>query len=161
MQLLQSELLKGIPLRLLILGEGDERQQCLRLLHAAGAAGLAWLPGRRDDMGRLMRAMDAYAAPATGPASARHVLEAMASGLPVVASQGGLHASLVQGSWTGTLVAQAGTVQLADALADYARIPGLGRRHGQRARRHVLSHHSVMSVAERYTMLYDRLLELP
>jgi glycosyltransferase involved in cell wall biosynthesis len=148
----------GIPLRLLITGDGPERMRCKALLQKAGVEHMAWLPGQRDDIARLMRTMDIFAAPACTPSSALHILQAMASGLPVVASQGGQHNHLVQTGWTGALVPQGDPILLADALHDYVRTPGMARRHGQRARRQALAHHSLSAVAQHYTVLYDRLL---
>ncbi|MRV75180.1 glycosyltransferase [Duganella sp. FT92W] len=146
------------PLRLLIIGDGPERIACKKRLADAGAAHLAWLPGQRDDVARLMRVMDIFAAPECTPESATHVLQAMASGLPVVACQGGAHSHLVQTGWTGAQVPQGDATMLAETLSDYVRIPGLARRHGLRGRRQVLSHHSLAAVAEHYTALYDRLI---
>lgn len=148
------------PLRLLIAGDGPCRDLCKAMLCAAGAGHLAWLPGTRDDTARLMRSMDVFVAPSAAPAygDSLRVLEAMASGLPVVAALSGAHAQLVQASWTGTLVPPGKPDLLADAVADYYRIPGLARRHGQRARRLVLAHHSLATVADRYLTLYDTLL---
>ncbi|MBY0238684.1 MAG: glycosyltransferase [Burkholderiaceae bacterium] len=146
------------PLRLLMLGEGPERATCKALLATAGASHLAWLPGQRDDVARLMRIMDVYAAPECTPDSALPLLQAMASGLPIVACQGGAHSRLVQTGWTGALVPHGDAVMLADTLADYAKLPGLARRHGMRGRRQVLSHHSLSAVAQHYTQLYDSLI---
>ncbi len=147
------------PLRLLLVGDGPQRSACKARLAAAGAGELAWLPGQRDDVARLLRLADIYAAPGCTPQSATHVLQAMATGLPVVASQGGAHGWLVQSDWTGQLVPQGDPAILAEALADYVRIAGMARRHGMRGRRQVLRHHSLATVAQRYTQLYDRLLQ--
>jgi glycosyltransferase involved in cell wall biosynthesis len=150
------------PLRLIIAGDGPCRDTCKAVLCAAGMAHLAWLPGTRDDTARLMRSMDVFVAPAPNPApfggGNLRILEAMASGLPVVAVMAGANPQLVQASWTGTLVPPGTPDLLADAIADYYRIPGLARRHGQRARRLVLAHHSLAAVADRYLALYDTLL---
>jgi glycosyltransferase involved in cell wall biosynthesis len=150
--------LRATPLRLLIAGEGPGREPCKAMLRAAGAGRLAWLPGARDDTARLMRAMDVFVAPEPAGTGSLPMLEAMASGLPVVAALAGDNPELVQPSWNGTLVAPASPELLADAIADYYRIPGLARRHGQRGRRLVLAHHSLAAVADRYLALYDMLL---
>jgi glycosyltransferase involved in cell wall biosynthesis len=150
--------MRATPLRLLIAGEGPGREPCKAMLRAAGACRLAWLPGARDDTARLMRSMDVFVVPESAGASSPRILEAMASGLPVVAALAGDHPELVQASWNDTLVAPASPDLLADAIADYYRIPGLARRHGQRGRRLVLAQHSLAAVADRYLALYDMLL---
>jgi glycosyltransferase involved in cell wall biosynthesis len=148
-----------IPLRLLIVGDGPERAACKDMLAAAGAGHLAWLPGQRDDVARLMRTMDIFAAPECPPDSGMSILQAMASGLPVVACQGAVHSRLVQTGWTGALVPQGDTLMLAETLSDYVRVAGLARRHGMRGRRQVLTHHSLAAVAQHYTQLYDSLIQ--
>lgn len=152
---------REVPLRLLMIGDGPQRAACKHRLAEAGAGHLAWLPGQRDDVARLMRIMDIFAAPQCTSDSPQQVLQAMASGLPVVACQGGAHSWLVQTGWTGALVPQGETDMLADTLADYARVPGLARRHGLRGRRLVLRHHSLSAVAQHYIQLYDRLIPRP
>jgi sugar transferase (PEP-CTERM/EpsH1 system associated) len=144
-------------LRLIIAGDGPCRQPCLDLLRQAGAADLAWLPGRRDDIAQLMRAMDVFVLPSLAEGTSNTILEAMATGLPVVATAVGGNLELVHGGWTGTLVPPRAPDLLADAIADYYRIPGLAERHGARARRLVLNDYSLMSMAEAYLAVYDRL----
>lgn len=142
-------------LRLIIIGDGPCRQPCLDLLYQAGMAGMAWLPGARDDVPQLLRAMDLFVLPSLNEGSSNAILEAMATGLPVVATAVGGNVDLVQPGWTGTLVPPGAPELLADAIADYHRIPGLAVRHGGRARRLVLSDYSLLAMADAYLAVYD------
>jgi glycosyltransferase involved in cell wall biosynthesis len=81
----------------------------------------------------------------------------MATGLPVVATDVGGNPELVQSGWTGTLVPPRNPGQLADAIANYYRIPGLAAQHGARARRRVLAEFSLSAMANAYLAVYDRL----
>lgn len=157
LQLLADERLPRGRLRLLIAGDGPCRAACQQQLHAAGAAHLAWLPGGRDDVPQLMRAMDVFVLPSLTEGSSNTILEAMASGLPVVATAVGGNVDLVQSGWTGTLVPPRSPPQLADAIADYCLLNGLAQRHGRRARRRVLSHYSLPAMADAYLAVYDAL----
>ncbi|HEV7816525.1 MAG TPA: TIGR03088 family PEP-CTERM/XrtA system glycosyltransferase [Janthinobacterium sp.] len=148
-------------LRLMIIGDGLCREQCLGLLRNAGAAHLAWLPGTRDDIPQLMRAMDLFVLPSLAEGSSNTILEAMASGLPVVATAVGGNVDLVQAGWTGTLVPPMAPDLLADAIGDYYRIPGLAERHGMRGRRQVLAEHSLLAMAGAYLSVYDALTAPP
>lgn len=147
----------SMPLRLMLIGDGPARQHCQHMLEAAGVAHLAWLPGARDDVAQLLRAMDVFALPSLAEGSSNTILEAMASGLPVVATRVGGNAELVQSGWNGTLVPPRSPELLADALSDYISMPELGLRHGARARRQVLAEHSLPAMASAYLAIYDRL----
>ena len=144
-------------LRLVLVGDGPCRQACLDLLAQAGAQDLAWLPGARDDVAQLLRAMDVFVLPSLAEGSSNTILEAMASGLPVVATEVGGNAELVQSGWNGALVPPRSPELLADALLDYCRNPELGIRHGARGRRLVLAEHSLAAMAGAYLAVYDRL----
>jgi len=144
-------------LRLMIIGDGPCRQSCLDLLRGAGMEHLAWLPGARDDVPQLMRAMDLFVLPSLAEGASNTILEAMASGLPVVATAVGGNPELVHAGWTGTLVPVGDPELLADAIGDYFRIPGLAERYGGRARRRVLSEFSLLAMADAYLAVYDNL----
>ena len=148
-------------LRLIIVGDGPCRQACLTLLLQAGAAHLAWLPGARDDVAQLLRAMDLFALPSLAEGSSNTILEAMATGLPIVATQVGGNGELVQSGWNGTLVPPGSPDMLADAMLDYYSMPELGPRHGARGRRLVLAEHSLPAMAGAYLAVYDRLTGAP
>ena len=148
-------------LRLMIVGDGPCRQDCLDLLAQAGVQDLAWLPGARDDVAQLLRAIDVFVLPSLAEGSSNTILEAMASGLPVVATEVGGNAELVQPGWSGMLVPPRSPELLADALLDYYHAPELGRHHGARGRRRVLAEHSLAAMAGAYLAVYDRLTGAP
>ncbi|WP_051972120.1 glycosyltransferase [Massilia sp. 9096] len=142
-------------LRLLIVGDGPERAECLAMLQRGGAAERAWLPGARADVPQLMRAMDLFVQPARVDNRSNAILEAMASGLPVVATAVGGHTELVHPGFTGILVPPDSADLLAAAIADYCRIPAIAARHGARARGQVIARHSMPAMARDYLAVYD------
>ena len=144
-------------LRLLIVGDGPMRAECQAMLERAGAGHRAWLPGDRLDTAQLMRAMDLMVLPALAEGSGNVLLEAMATGLPVVATSVGVHKELVQPGLTGILVPPMSPDVMAAAIADYCRIPEMGARHGARARGQVIAHHSLPAMARSYLAVYDAL----
>ena len=146
-------------LRLLIVGDGPMRAECQAMLERAGAGHRAWLPGERTDTAQLMRAMDLMVLPALAEGSGNVLLEAMATGLPVVATSVGVHKELVQPGLTGILVPPMSPDIMAAAIADYCRIPEMGARHGARARGQVIAHHSLPAMARNYLAIYDSLIE--
>lgn len=144
-------------LRLLIVGDGPARAECQTLLHRAGAAERAWLPGVRADVPQLLRAMDLFVLPARVEDSSNAILEAMASGLPVIATAVGAHSELVHPGFTGILVPPMAPDLLSAAIADYCRIPAIAMRHGARARSQVIARHSMPAMARDYLAVYDAL----
>lgn len=156
-------LLKGEPalaarLRLVIIGDGPLRREAQTMLEQADAAHLAWLPGERDDIPELLRAMDVFVLPSLAEGISNTLLEAMASGLPVIATRVGGNAELVVEGVTGTLVPAAQPQDLADALARYIAEPALLRRHGLAGRERVEREFSMETMVARYVDNYERLL---
>jgi len=146
-------------LRLLIVGDGPARAECQALLNRAGAAQRAWLPGARADLAQLMRAMDLFVLPSLVEDRSNAILEAMASGLPVVATAVGVNTELVHPGFTGILVPPMSPELLASAIADYCRIPEMAVRHGARARSQVIARHSMPAMARDYLAVYDTLVD--
>jgi sugar transferase (PEP-CTERM/EpsH1 system associated) len=144
-------------LRLLLVGDGPARAECQALLHRAGAAARAWLPGARADLPQLLRAMDLFVLPSLAEDRSNAILQAMATGLPVVASAVGGNTDLVHPGFTGILVPPMSTELLASAIADYCRIPDMATRHGARARSQVIARHSMPAMARDYLAVYDAL----
>ena len=144
-------------MRLLIIGDGPQRAACLDMLVRAGAAHRAWLPGERTDIAQMLRAMDLFVLPSLAEGSSNTILEAMASGLPVVATAVGGNPVLVHSGFTGILVPPRAPDLMAAAIADYCRIPEMGARHGMRARSQVIARFSLPEMARGYTAVYDAL----
>ena len=144
-------------LKLLLVGDGPARAECQALLHRAGAAARAWLPGARADVAQLLRAMDLFVLPARAEDRSGAILQAMATGLPVVATAVGGNTELVHPGFTGILVPPMSTELLAAAIADYCRIPDMAARHGARARSQVIARHSMPAMARDVLAVYDAL----
>lgn len=156
-------LLRMVPdgehrLRLVMVGDGPLKAQVLTLIEEAGAARLAWIPGERDDVPRIMRGLDLFVLPSISEGISNTVLEAMASGLPVVATQVGGNPELVEAGVTGTLVPRGDAESMAHAMHVYADNPELCSRHGSEGRRRVEHRFSMETMVNAYTAVYDNML---
>jgi len=156
-------LLNEVPLahaqiRLIIVGEGNSRQACLELLRNAGAEALAWLPGERADVPQLMRAMDLFVLPSLGEGISNTILEAMSTGLPVVATRVGGNEELVKEGITGTLVPPDEPAALMKAILEYYRNPALLASHGRAGRQHIETGFSIEAMTQGYIRVYDKAL---
>jgi glycosyltransferase involved in cell wall biosynthesis len=86
------------------------------------------------------------------------ILEAMACGLPVVATRVGANAELVEQNLTGRTVPAADSAALAREIGAYFATPGLARQHGQAARCRVERRFSLERMVEDYDRVYAGLL---
>ncbi|WP_018076990.1 TIGR03088 family PEP-CTERM/XrtA system glycosyltransferase [Thiobacillus denitrificans] len=144
--------------RLVIVGEGPARGVCQALLQQAGLAHLAWLPGERHDIAEIMRAFDVFVLPSKNEGISNTVLEAQASGLPVIATAVGGNVELVKAGVNGMLVAPGNVNDMAQALLGYLDAPARIAEHGGQARRQAEQRFSIAAMAEAYARVYDRTL---
>lgn len=141
--------------RLVIVGDGPTRAECFALLAAAGMDELGWLPGERNDVPELMRTFDVFALPSLGEGISNTILEAMATGLPVVATRVGGNPELVEEGVTGALVPAGMHRAMAHALTVYADDCATARRHGANARRRAEERFSIDAMVAGYLSVYD------
>ena len=149
----------GPPLRLVLAGDGPLREQAATILREGGAADHAWLAGERDDVSKIMRGLDLFVLPSLAEGISNTILEAMASGLPVVATEVGGNPELVTDGRTGALVPPADPPAMARALLRYCRDPAERRRQGTAARARAERSFSMSAMIEGYLGIYDRMLE--
>lgn len=145
-------------LRLVMIGDGPLRENAQAILRHAGVSDLAWLPGGRDDIPEVLRGLDCFALPSLAEGISNTILEAMASGLPVIATAVGGNPELVQAGVTGKLVAAADAAALASAIVQYANEPERAKQHGLAGRAAVEKTFSLQAMTNAYMHLYDQLL---
>ncbi len=146
-------------LRLVMVGDGPLRKQVAEILDQAGVGKLVWLAGERDDVPRVMRALDLFVLPSLAEGISNTILEAMASGLPVVATAVGGNPELVDEGRTGALVPSADPQAMAQAMLRYYADAAECRRQGLEARRTAEQDFSMTSMVNSYLAIYDRMLQ--
>jgi sugar transferase (PEP-CTERM/EpsH1 system associated) len=144
-------------LRLVMVGDGPLRAEAQGLLDAAGVGGLAWLPGERADVPEVMRSLDCFVLPSLAEGISNTILEGMASGLPVLATNVGGNAELVVGD-TGELVPSGDAETMAVALVRLATDSARAVVMGRAGRARVEQCFSLGTMVGAYQGLYDRLL---
>lgn len=145
-------------MRLVMVGEGPLRAQAQAVLNAAGLGALAWLPGERNDIAEIMCGLHAFALPSLAEGISNTILEAMASGLPVVATAVGGNADLVVSGHTGYIVPAAHPDAMALRLVELASSPERARRLGRAGRQRVLATFSMQAMVATYQHVYDQQL---
>jgi sugar transferase (PEP-CTERM/EpsH1 system associated) len=146
-------------LRLVMVGDGPQREEVRAILAQGGVAGLAWLPGERRDVAEILRCLQCYVSPSKAEGISNTILEAMATGLPVVATRVGGNPELVEDRLTGRLVPAENSEALAGAILEYLADPATGRRHGRAGRQVVERRFSLARMVAAYDAVYSQVLE--
>ncbi len=158
-QLIRQQPERSERARLAIVGDGPARDTCLALLQGAGLAHLAWLPGERHDIPDIMQALDVFVLPSRNEGISNTILEALASGLPVIATAVGGNLELVEDGVNGMLVTPGDVAGMAQALLGYLDAPARIAEHGANARQWAEQRFSIPAMAEAYATVYDLTLE--
>ncbi len=145
-------------LRLLIVGGGPLRQALEAQLRAGGAIEAAWFAEEQPDVLSWLQTIDLFVLPSLGEGISNTVLEAMACGLPIVATGVGGTPELVLPGQTGTLVPPAQPHALAAAIEAYITQPGTLLLHGSAGRARAVSGFSLDTTVNAYASVYDTLL---
>ena len=144
-------------LRLVMIGDGALHQSVQSMLEEAGLDEVVWMPGERENIPALLNAMDIFVLPSLAEGISNTILEAMASGLPVVATNVGGNSELVLDEVTGFLVPRSNPDALSNAIQRYIDSPDLRREHGVNARRRCEEMFSISNMVDRYMHIYDKL----
>lgn len=145
-------------LRLVLVGEGPQRAALEAQIAATGLSAQIRLLGNRNDVAALLAEFDVFVLSSIAEGMPGAVLEAMAAGLPVVATAVGGVGEVVVTDVTGTLVPASDSEALAGALASHVFDAGLRRRYGTAGRERVMANFSLQTMLSAYTALYDELL---
>lgn len=154
---------KHVPrtgVRLHIVGDGPLKPELALLANQLKLHGVIEFFGARDDIPELLREMDVFVLPSINEGVSNTILEAMASGLPVIAARTGGNPELIVHGSTGLLYKN-GDGTLESALQAHLTQPDLRISHGQAGRRRVMEEFSLEAMVSRYDALYDHLVMRP
>ncbi len=143
--------------RLLVVGDGVERAPLEARANALGVGGAVRFLGVRSDVTAVLAAADVYVHPSLFEALPTSILEAMAVGLPVVATNVGGVPELVADGRTGLLVPPASAHALAGAMLTLLD-PALRTAFGAAGRRWAESEGSAQVWLDRIEALYRRVV---
>jgi glycosyltransferase involved in cell wall biosynthesis len=147
-------------LRLALIGGGPLLAECRQLLMDAGVIDLAWLPGERGDIPGIMRGLDCFVLPSLAEGVSNTILEAMSSGLPVIATDVGGNAELVSAGVTGYIIPATNPEAMAEKIVLLANRRDIAHDMGRAGRDLVERKFSMNAMVAAYQDLYDKLLYL-
>ena len=153
----RDPLLKDVA-RLALIGDGPVRAEAEALLKSAGVAELAWFPGERHDVADILRGLDCFVLPSLAEGISNTILEAMACGLPVIATDVGGNPELIEPGRTGEIVPAGDAAALASQIRRYVRDPATARTAGRAGRQRAEQLFNLDTMAQRYQQIYDQLL---
>ncbi len=146
-------------LRLVIAGDGPLRGALEQSAADLGVTDAVWFAGARSDTPDILRALDVFVLPSLNEGISNTILEAMASGLPVIAGRTGGNPELVQDGATGALYDVGAPGELERLILAYLTNPALRTAHGEAGRARVVQNFSLTAMVQRYLDLYDELLD--
>ena len=140
---------------LLLVGDGELRAELVALVAQLRITDRVQFMGVRRDVADLLRAADVFALTSVSEAASITLLEAMASGLPVVVTAVGGNPEIVRDKVDGFLAPRGDSTAVAQAMLRLLREPELAAALGQAGRERVRSKFQLEQTIERYYDLYQ------
>ena len=154
--LLRAVAASGLDVHVVLAGEGPERAALAALANSLGIAARVHLLGHCNDVDRVLGAFDVFVLPSFSEGMSNTLLEAMAAGLPPIASDVGGNGEIVRDGLDGRLFPNDDESGLAACLAALCHDDAQRARLGAAARERVQSAFDIRHMVERYEQLYER-----
>lgn len=143
-----AELHKTLPnLQVVLMGDGMERETLQRLIRHHQLSGVVHLPGQLPDARRLLPALDAFVCTSVKEGFPYTILEAMAAGLPIIATRVGGIPEMIEHEVHGLLIPPKHVLAAAAAIRRVLDDSALATRLGSAARARVASEFSLQRMA--------------
>jgi glycosyltransferase involved in cell wall biosynthesis len=139
--------------------EADATQDLKRTVTELGLQNIVVFAGETADVLPYLQAADIFALPSLGEGLSNALLEAMSTGLPVIATDVSGSQDLVRTGDTGILVPAGDVVLLTRACEILFLNAELRNECGQRARQRIQQSYSLTEMVRRYIELYNSILE--
>jgi sugar transferase (PEP-CTERM/EpsH1 system associated) len=145
-------------LRLVLVGDGPLRPAVEAAIVEAGLESQVWLAGARHDVPTFLQHFAVFALPSLNEGISNTVLEAMACGVPVVATDVGGNREIIEVGVTGDVCPAGDPQALASALERVVADDALRHAYARAARQRVERQFSLGAMLNNYRALYDELL---
>jgi sugar transferase (PEP-CTERM/EpsH1 system associated) len=142
-------------IRVVMAGDGPDHRRYVEMVRELGLEDTVEFPGIARDVPALLRQFDFFVQPSLNEGISNTVLEAMTSGLPVIATSVGGNPELIRNNKEGRLVKAGDVMELRDALEEYVTSRSLRQERGHAARNRAVSCFSLDAMTRKYADLYD------
>lgn len=143
-------------LRIAFAGDGDRRGELQEAVRTVGLEGHVSFLGQRDDVPALLAASDSFVLPSLWEGLPMALIEAMASGLPIIATDVSGTRQVMIPPATGLVVAPGNVPELTQAMMSLLSDPDKARAMGEAARERVATSFSARQQAQLHRDLYER-----
>jgi N-acetyl-alpha-D-glucosaminyl L-malate synthase BshA len=147
-----------MPAKLHLAGDGPERSHVEALVSLLGLADDVTFFGERVDVAKILQESDVFLLPSETESFGLGALEAMACGVPVVASNVGGLPEVVRDGETGFLASVGNIEAMAKHVRDLLADPDLHARMSRAARTRAEEHFQLEPAVDRYQAVYRRLV---
>ena len=145
-------------LRLIIVGDGPLKGEIEKAIATHNLGAYVWLAGERADIPALLQAFDFFILPSRAEGISNTILEAMACGLAVIATNVGGNAELVVEEKTGSLVTAGDAISMASVISRITINASQRQQQGKAARVQAETKFSLDGMVEQYSRLYKSLI---
>ena len=146
-------------LKVVIVGYGEEEARLKEQVRQLGVEGRVIITGQRADVADLLPGFDVFTLPSQTEGVSIALLEACATGLPIVATRVGGNPEIIRDGTTGLLVEPSDVAALEGALHDLLAHPDRRQLLGGNARLWVSQHASTESLCREYDQFYRRAID--
>lgn len=143
---------------LVVIGSGPDEGRIKALVLKNGIDNSVRFLGHRSEVARHYQASDIFVLPSYAEGMPNSLLEAMACGLPVIASRIGGVVDAAEDSKSGILFEPGDVSGLANAMIRLLNDEELRKRLGEKARKRIVESFSIDRIADKYIKLYNRLI---
>ena len=147
----------SVPVRVLLVGEGEQRQLLAEKARALGIVDRVTFCGYRDDVHRILAAADLLALTSNKEGLPIVMLEAMAVGCPIVATAVGAVPTVLRQDESAWLVAAQDVERLTCALREALVDPATAKTRAEQARADFMARFSRDAMGQQYLDVYNRI----
>jgi glycosyltransferase involved in cell wall biosynthesis len=153
------EIARVLPnVQFVIAGDGAEREASIEAIEENNLSGKVKLLGRVDDMPSFYASIDVLLSPSRTEGSPMGLMEAMASGIPVVATNVGDVSTLVEDGVTGMLVRSTDAAAMQQAVIKLLSDAELRDAISKAAQQRIIEQFSAERMARDYDRMYERVV---